>query len=57
MELLVTPIKQGKMTFNTEQYQAMDDEVEKFLKVGFIEEVNYPDWLVNVMLVNKFSER
>ena len=29
------------------------DEVNKFLLVGFIREVYYPDWLANVVLVKK----
>ena len=29
------------------------DEVSKLLSVGFIREVYYPDWLINVVLVKK----
>ena len=28
---------------------------EKLIKAWFIEEVNYPDWLANVVLVKKFN--
>ena len=29
------------------------EKVEKFLEVGFIREVFYPDWLANVVMVKK----
>ena len=29
------------------------DEVDKLLITGFIQEVYYPDWLANVVLVKK----
>lgn len=32
---------------------AIDEEVEKLLKAWFIEELYYPDWLANVVLVKK----
>lgn len=32
---------------------AIVDEVNKLLKVGFIGEVHYPDWLSNVVMVKK----
>ncbi|XP_052291856.1 uncharacterized protein LOC127900699 [Citrus sinensis] len=37
----------------TERYEAINGEVEKLLKVGFIREVNYPEWISNVVLVKK----
>ncbi|KAL5545680.1 hypothetical protein UlMin_005367 [Ulmus minor] len=47
------PIKQKRGTFNAERYMAINTEVDKLLKVGFIEEANYPDWIANVVLVKK----
>ena len=32
---------------------AIAEEVDKLLKVGFIREVNYPNWVSNVVLVKK----
>jgi hypothetical protein len=32
---------------------AVAEEVEKLLKAGFIREVDYPEWLANVVLVKK----
>ncbi|KAL5570533.1 hypothetical protein UlMin_027108 [Ulmus minor] len=47
------PIKQKRRTFNAERYMAINTEVDKLLKAGFIEEANYPDWIANVILVKK----
>ena len=29
------------------------EEVEKFLAIGFIQEIYYPKWLANVIMVKK----
>lgn len=39
--------------FNQEMYKAIHDEVDKLLKAGFIREVNYPQWVLNVVMVKK----
>jgi hypothetical protein len=49
------PVKQRRRTFAAEQNQAVVEEVEKLLKVEFIREVDYPEWLANVVLVKKSS--
>ncbi|KAL5542749.1 hypothetical protein UlMin_010459 [Ulmus minor] len=46
-------VKQKRRTFNTERYMAINTEVDKLLKAKFVEEANYPDWIVNVVLVKK----
>jgi hypothetical protein len=47
------PVKQRKRGFAAERNQAIVEEVEKLLKIGFIREVDYPEWLANVVLVKK----
>ena len=47
------PVKQKRRVFNQEKYVAVHDEVDKLLKVGFIREVNYPEWVSNVVMVKK----
>ncbi|XP_059658398.1 uncharacterized protein LOC132304680 [Cornus florida] len=47
------PVRQKRRTFVPERNQAISEEVEKLLKVDFIQEVYYPDWLENVVLVKK----
>ncbi|XP_059664260.1 uncharacterized protein LOC132310035 [Cornus florida] len=47
------PVRQKRSTFIPERNQAISEEVKKLLKVDFIHEVYYPDWLENVVLVKK----
>jgi hypothetical protein len=47
------PVKQRRRTFAAERNQAVAEEVEKLLKARFIREVDYPEWLANVVLVKK----
>jgi hypothetical protein len=47
------PVRQKRMKFAPERVEAITVEVEKLLKAQFIEEVYYPDWLANVVLVKK----
>ena len=47
------PIQQKKRVFAQERDKAIVEEVRKLLEAGFIREVYYPDWLVNVIMVKK----
>jgi hypothetical protein len=47
------PVKQRRRTFAPERNQAIATEVCKLLEAGFIREVDYPEWLANVVLVKK----
>jgi hypothetical protein len=51
------PVKQRRRTFAAEWNQAVAEEVEKLLKVGFISKVDYPEWLANVVLVKKLYNK
>ena len=46
------PIKQ-KRSFAPERQKAINEEVKKLLQAKAIREVEYPDWLANVVLVKK----
>ena len=35
----------------------MDEEVDKLLTASFIKKANYPDWLVNVVMVRKTNRK
>ncbi|XP_059658516.1 uncharacterized protein LOC132304821 [Cornus florida] len=52
----VKPIRQKRRTFATERNMAISKKVNKLLKADFIQEVNYPDWLANVVLVKRPME-
>ena len=47
------PVKQKKHSFAPERQKAIQEEVDKFLKVVFIREVYYPKWLANVVFIKK----
>jgi len=47
------PIKQKRRKLGPERAKAVNDEVDKLLKIGSIREVQYPDWLANPVVVKK----
>jgi len=55
MDPQVRPIRQRRRKFNEEKRQAIKDETQKLLAAGHIREIQYPEWLVNVVLVKKSS--
>ncbi|XP_077215791.1 uncharacterized protein LOC143850422 [Tasmannia lanceolata] len=50
------PVKQKRRHFAPERRQAIKEEVEKLLKADFIREIQYPDWLANVVLIGRNME-
>ena len=46
-----SPIRQKKQVFAQERDKAIAEEVRKLLEADFIQEVYYPDWLANVVMV------
>jgi len=55
MDPQVMSIRQRRRKFNEEKRQAIRDETQKLLAVGHIREIQYPEWLANVVLVKKSS--
>lgn len=51
------PIKQENRCFNQKRYDAINVEVEKLLRTGFIREVNYSVLISNVVVVKKTNEK
>jgi hypothetical protein len=51
------PVKQKIRKFTPKRVEAITVEVEKLLKAQFIEEVYYPDWLANVVVVKKSNDK
>ena len=47
------PVKQKRRSFVPEGQKAINKEVDKLLQAGAIREVEYPEWLANVVLVKK----
>ena len=46
-------IKQAQRRFWLELVSHIEIEIDKLFKVGFIREVRYPTWIVNIILVKK----
>ena len=47
------PIQQKVRRFHLDHHQIIQAKVDNLLKVGFIREVKYPEWLANVVIVPK----
>ena len=47
------PVKQKRRSFSSERQKAINEEVGKLLQAGAIREVEYHEWLTNVVLVKK----
>jgi len=53
MDPKVRPIRQRRRKFNEERRLVVQEETKKLLSAGHIREIQYPEWLVNVVLVKK----
>ena len=51
------PVKQKRRSFAPERQKAINEEVNKLLQAKVIREVEYPDWLTNVVLVKKTNKK
>ena len=51
------PTKQRLRCFDDERHRAIGEEVTKLLADGFIREVFHSDWLTNLVLVKKKTEK
>ena len=51
------PIKQKRRSFAPERQKAINEEVRKLLQAGAIREVEYLEWLANVILVKKANDK
>ncbi|KAL0463404.1 UNVERIFIED_CONTAM: hypothetical protein Slati_0228000 [Sesamum latifolium] len=52
----IKPVKQKKRHFGLEKDKIIQAEIEKLVAVGHIEEIQFPEWLSNVVLVPKPGE-
>ena len=50
---IAKPVWQRVRRFHPDRQKVIKDEVDKLLEVGFIREVEYPNWLANVVVVPK----
>ena len=47
------PVKKKRRSFALKRQKAINEEVGKLLQTGAIREVEYPEWLANVVLIKK----
>ena len=57
VDLEKKPVQQRRRVFVSEQNKAVMDEVNKLLTTNFIREVNYLEWLANIVMVKKANEK
>jgi len=53
MEPKVRPVRQKRRKLNEERRFVMQEETKKLLSADHIREIQYPEWLANVVLVKK----
>ena len=49
------PVKQERRSFTQERQKVINEEVGKLFQVGAIREVEYPEWLANILLIKKVN--
>jgi len=55
MDATVRPVRQRRRKFNEERRLVIKEETQKLLSAGHIREIQYPEWLANVVSVKKAS--
>ena len=51
------PVRQKLRSMSTKKQAAIDEEVGKLLKAGFIRPEKFPTWLANVIMVKKSNRK
>ena len=57
MDPKVCPVRQKRRKFNEERFLVMQEETKKLLSTDHIREIQYPEWLANVVLVKKANRK
>ena len=50
-------VKQKRRSFALERQKVINEEVSKLLQAKAIREVEYPEWLANVVLIKKANDK
>ena len=53
----VRPVRQRRRKFNEERRLVIQEETKKLLNASHIREIQYPEWLANVVLVKKANRK
>jgi len=57
MDSRVRPVVQRKRKFNEERRLIIKTETQKLFNADHIQEIQYPEWLANVVLVQKANNK
>ncbi|KAL0339302.1 UNVERIFIED_CONTAM: hypothetical protein Sangu_1452300 [Sesamum angustifolium] len=57
VDLQAKPVKQKKRSFRMEHNKIIEEEVEKLLRAGYVAEVQYMEWLSNVVVVPQAARK
>ena len=57
VSLSFKPVKQKRRSFAPDRQKVINEEVGKLLQAGAIREVEYPEWLANLVLVKKANDK
>jgi len=57
MDEKVRPVVQRRRKFNEDKRLIIREETQKLLKADHIREIQYPEWLANVVLVQKVNAK
>ncbi|KAL2226659.1 UNVERIFIED_CONTAM: Retrovirus-related Pol polyprotein from transposon gypsy [Sesamum indicum] len=55
VDQMAQPVQQRKRSFGSDKNEVIKQEVDKLLKAGYVYEIQYTNWLSNVVLVPKSS--
>ena len=53
----VKPMRKKKRPFISERQKVIYEKMDKLFMTGFIREVNYSDWLANIVMLRKVNEK
>ncbi|KAL0438971.1 UNVERIFIED_CONTAM: hypothetical protein Slati_2380100 [Sesamum latifolium] len=54
---IMRPAKHKKRSFGAKRNRIIEEDVSKLLEAGYVSEVQYTDWLANVVVVPKTSSK
>ena len=54
---LAKPIRQKIRRFHPDRHQIIQTKVDNLLRASFINEVKYPEWLANVVVILKKGDK
>lgn len=54
---IVKPVQQRQRQFAPERNKVINNEVEHLLEAKFTQEVHYPEWTANIVVVHKKNEK